>query len=97
MFKIYLTDEALKQVDVLKNNKGLLKRYKAVKKTLSLLKDNPRHPGLQTHEYKYFSQSMGVKIFEAYAGQNTPAAYRVFWYYGPDRKEITVISIISHP
>lgn len=97
MFKIYLTDEAQKQYDALKEDKGLAKRYKAVQKTLSLLNNNPRHPSLQTHEYSRLSQTVGIKIFEAYAEQNTPAAYRVFWYYGPNRQEITVIAITPHP
>jgi hypothetical protein len=37
------------------------------------------------------------KIFEAYAEQSTPAAYRIFWYYGPGNKQITVIAITPHP
>lgn len=97
MFKIFLTEEAQKQYDGLKNNKGLQKRYKAVQKTLNLLKDNPRHPSLNTHEYSKLSQDLGVKIFEAYAQQNTPTAYRVFWYYGPNQKEITIVAITPHP
>lgn len=97
MFKIYLTQEAQNQYQALKKNKGLQKRFKALKKTLILLKDNPRHPGLNTHEYSQLSKTMGMKIFEAYAEQNTPAAYRIFWYYDPNKKEITVITITAHP
>ncbi len=37
------------------------------------------------------------KIFEAYAEQSTPAAYRIFWYYGPEKDQITVVAIIPHP
>ncbi|MCC2667186.1 MAG: hypothetical protein K0R24_1679 [Gammaproteobacteria bacterium] len=36
-------------------------------------------------------------IFEAYAENNTPAAYRIFWHYGPEKKDITIIAITSHP
>ncbi len=97
MFKIYLTEGARDQYENLKNSKGLQKRYKAVKKTLVLLKNNPRHPGLNTHEYSKLSKDIGIKILEAYAEQNTPAAYRIFWYYGPHKKEITVIAITPHP
>jgi hypothetical protein len=45
------------------------------------------------------------EIFEAYAQQNTSAAYRVFWRYEDDEKDnkenripvITVIAITPHP
>jgi len=97
MFKLYFTDEVQKQYDALKKDKGLKKRYKAVKGALFYLKTNPRHPSLQTHEFTSLTKFIGKKVFEAYAEQNTPAAYRIFWFYGPSKKEITIISIPSHP
>jgi len=39
----------------------------------------------------------GEKVFEAYAEQKTPAAYRVFWFYGPSRGKITIFAITPHP
>ena len=39
----------------------------------------------------------GEKIFEANAEQATPAAYRIFWYYGPDQNQVTIIAITPHP
>lgn len=97
MFQLYYTDEAQEQYDALKKDKGLKKRYNSVKNALSHLKRNPRHPSLQTHEFTGLTKLVGKKVFEAYAEQNTPAAYRIFWFYGPNKKEITVISITSHP
>ncbi len=40
---------------------------------------------------------VGEKVFEFYAEQNTPAAYRIFWHYGPGKGVITIIGISSHP
>jgi hypothetical protein len=97
LFDILITDEAREQLNRLKVNKGLSKRYKAVKKTLHLLSQNPRHPGLQTHEFTSLKGPKGEKVFEAYAEQSTPAAYRIFWHYGPGNKEITIIAITPHP
>lgn len=97
MFDIFLTDEAGEQLDSLRIDKGLSKRYKAVKKAIQFLSHNPRHPGLQTHEFTSLNGPKGEKIFEAYAEQATPAAYRIFWYYGPKEKQITIISITPHP
>ncbi|MEM4721956.1 MAG: hypothetical protein QXT73_07865 [Candidatus Methanomethylicaceae archaeon] len=97
MFDIFLTHEAGEQLERLKIDKGLAKRYKAVRKALHFLSQNPRHPGLRTHEFTSLKGPKGEKIFEAYAEQDTPAAYRIFWYYGPSEKQITIISITSHP
>ncbi|GAB4415527.1 MAG: hypothetical protein OHK0032_11680 [Thermodesulfovibrionales bacterium] len=97
MFDILLTDEAKEQLNRLKTDKGLAKRYNAVKKTIQFLSQNPRHPGLQTHEFTSLKGPKGEKVFEAYAEQSTPAAYRIFWYYGPGNKEITIIAITPHP
>ena len=60
-------------------------------------KHNPRHPSLQTHKFTSLKGPGGEEIFESYAEQNTPAAYRVFWYYGPEKSQITVIAITAHP
>jgi hypothetical protein len=97
LFNILLTDEAKEQLSSLKADKGLFKQYNAVKKTLQFLSSNPRHPSLQTHEFTTLKGPKGEKVFEAYAEQATPAAYRVFWYYGPKENQITVITITPHP
>ena len=70
-----------------------------MQKTLKLLRENPRHQGLQTHEYRSLEHPFSAteKVFEAYAQDQTPGAYRVFWCYGPGRGEMTIIAITPHP
>ena len=97
MFEIAWTREAEKTYRLLKSDASQKKRYNAVKKTIKFLIENPRHNSLQTHEYFSLRGPNGEKVFEAYAEQKTPAAYRVFWYYGPSRGIITIIAITSHP
>jgi len=97
MFTIYITEQAKQQLNALKNDRGLNKRYKAVKKALYLLAENPRHKSLQTHEFTSLKGPQGEKIFEAYAEQATPAAYRIFWYYGPEKDQITILAVVKHP
>lgn len=73
--------------------------FKQVVKCLDLLASNPKHPGLQTHEYRSLEhpyESDG-KVFEAYVQNRTPGAYRLFWCYGPDKGQITVLAITPHP
>ena len=97
MFEIFLTDQAGKQLNNLKTDKGLSKRYKAVKKAIQYLSKNPRHPSLNTHEFTTLKGIGGGKVFEAYAEQDTPAAYRIFWHYDPSKNQITIIAITPHP
>ena len=52
----------------------------AISKALFTASD-PRHPGLKTHEFTSLKGPNGEKVFEAYAEQSTPSAYRIFWYY----------------
>ncbi len=77
-------------------SEGLLKQ---VAKTVLLLSNNPRHSGLNTHEYDSIVNPFDKKkkVFEAYAQNQTPGAYRVFWCYGPESKQITIIAITPHP
>lgn len=73
--------------------------FKQVHKTIEHLLANPKHPGLQTHEYRSLENpyKKGEKVFEAYAQHRTPTAFRVFWCYGPAKDELTIIAITPHP
>ena len=73
------------------------KKHKKVLKTLGLMEANIRHPGLHTHEYGELKGPNGEKVFEAYVKNNTPSAYRIFWHYGPNKDQISIILITQHP
>ena len=96
-FVLKFTLVAKETLKELKKKPYLKKRYNAVVKTLRFLRNNPRHPGLNTHEFTSLKGPKGEKVFVAYAEQNTPAAYRVFFYYGTLKGEITIIAITPHP
>jgi hypothetical protein len=97
LFEIFWTHQSQSDFNRLNSDPSLQKRYKAVKKTIQLLASDPHHNSLQTHEFSSLKGPHGEKVIEAYAEQNTPAAYRVFWYYGPSKDQITVIAITRHP
>jgi len=73
--------------------------FKQVRKCIFLLQQNPTPPGLQTHEFSSIPNpyKKEQKVSEAYAQQKTPGAYRVFWCYGPQKGDITIIAITQHP
>ncbi len=96
-FNLIFSDDANEDMDELESDRSLLKRLKAVNKTLAYLQNNPHHPSLNTHKYQAISGLNGEEIFEAYAENNTPAAYRIFWHYGPGQNNITILAITVHP
>jgi hypothetical protein len=76
--------------------------FKQVDKAIDLLLANPRHPSLVTHKYSDLSHidpksGKEFEVFEAYAQNKTPGAYRIFWSYGPGKGEITIVNITPHP
>ena len=96
-FILKFTPQGEADLKSLEEDKSLLKRLKAVRKALGYLDTNPRHPGLNTHKYTSLSGPNGEEVFEAYAENKTPAAFQIFWFYGPEKKEITIIAITPHP
>lgn len=96
-FDLFFTVQAGTDLDRLEADLALQKRLKAVRKALGYLETNPHHPGLNTHKYSSLQGAQGEEIFEAYAENNTPAAYRIFWHYGPEKNAITIIAITKHP
>ena len=71
--------------------------FKKLVKALGYLQENPRHNSLASHEIDDLTRKHGLKIFQSYLENNTPAAGRLFWAYGPDKGEITVLAIEPHP
>jgi len=96
-FSLLLSDIAEQQYNELQSNNALSKRLKAVQKALGFLEKNPRHPSLNTHKYSSISGANDEEIFEAYAENHTPTAYRIFWHYGVGKNIITIIAITPHP
>ena len=71
--------------------------FQKLGKALAFLSQNPRHPGLASHEIDDLTRKYGIKIFQSYLENRTPAAGRLFWAYGPDKGDITVLAIEPHP
>ena len=86
-----------KKNDSGKASKDEKSQYKKIGKALALLSNNPRHPGLSSHEISQLTKRYGIKVWESYLENKKPAAGRVFWVYGPDKNDITVIGIEPHP
>ena len=73
------------------------KFFKKLVKAFGYLAENPRHNRLASHEIDDLIRKYGFKIFQSYLENNTPSAGRIFWAYGPDKRDITVLAIEPHP
>src|SRR5712672_2787431 len=78
-------------------DKDEAKFFKKLVKALGYLQANPRHNSLASHEIDDLTRKYGLKIFQSYLENKTPAAGRLFWAYGPDQGDITVLAIEPHP
>ena len=78
-------------------NKDDVILHKKLGKALLGLSKNPRHPGLESHEISSLSKRYGMKVWQSYLENKTPKAGRIFWVYGPNRMDITIIGLEPHP
>ena len=104
MFQIYLKGQAEELFDSLAQkviegtfNKDDAELYKKIRKALLQLEVNPRYPGLNSHEIDVLSKKYKVRIWESYLENKRSGARRIFWIYGPESQEITIIAIEKHP
>ena len=93
-FRLRFTSQAKEDYDNLPARK-----LRKVQRALGFLQANPRHPSLNTHLYSGYENPFYASepVFEAYAENRTPGAYRIFWCYGPGQGEIAIIAITRHP
>ena len=102
--KIKFTPTADAQYAALEKVPSNAALFEQVRKAIGFLEVDPYHPGLHTHEFTSLAGVNGEKVFEAYAQNNTPGAYRIFSHYGPDEIQgkkrtpvITLFAITRHP
>ena len=74
-----------------------VKQFNKIGKALYYLSQNPRHPGLHSHEISSLTARFGQKVWESYLENNKPAEGRLFWTYGPGKGHITILAIEPHP
>lgn len=105
MFKIHMGipemkafwDELQSKNDSGKATKKEQDEYKKIGKALVLLANDPRHPGLNSHDIPSLTARYGERVWVSYLENNTPSAGRIFWVYGPNQGNITIIAIEPHP
>lgn len=79
----------------IKKNEELL--YKKWGNALKKLSENPNYPALNTHEIPPLSKRYKLKDWQSYLENNTSKAMRMYWVYGPNKNDITIIGLEPHP
>ena len=99
MPKLLFSPKAAEQLKRLEEDLGLAKKLKVVRSTLGKMERGLRYPGLHTHEYYALDCPHGEKLFEAYAENKTPSAYRIFFCFmpRPHIDTILIVAISPHP
>lgn len=78
-------------------NKKDAELYKKWCAALKKLAQDPHYPGLNTHDIEPLSKRYGLRVWESYLENRKSGARRMFWVYGPDKMEITIIGLEPHP
>ena len=90
-------DELEKKI---KDNTASKKEITLFKKLVSCFKKlalDSKYPSLCTHDIEVLTKRYGIKVWQSYFENNKPAAGRVFWVYGPNKSDITIIGLEPHP
>ena len=69
--RLTFTDEAARTLKEMERRKD--PKLKEARRTLGLMENDLRHPGLRTHEFSSLSGPDGEKVFESYVENRTPA------------------------
>jgi hypothetical protein len=97
-FKLLYNPPAVAELTKLTLDGSLKGRERAVKKALAHLEQNPRHPGLHTHKMKGQRCPHDGDLWQAYAENKRPGAYRITFCYPPGVPDtILIVDIMVHP
>jgi len=92
-FTLFFTPSAQVDLDSIADPK----RAKRVRNTLAKLAADPGYQGLATHRYEAFGKVHSKPVWESYVENRTSGAWRIWWAYGPERGQITILMIGPHP
>lgn len=106
MYELRFTDDAGETLEQLRiGGAATSTKLKKVRKALAMLQQDPRYPGLHSHQYESFPHYSDEKVWDSYVENHTASAWRIYWMYGPNEKTeqgdavhvVTVLVIGPHP
>jgi hypothetical protein len=95
VLSLEFTKSASTALDALKRDPSKAAAAKAVQRALAKLEQNPSHPGLHVKARKGETCPHGKTLYQAYAQNKAPGAYRIYFCYAPLRT-LLIVTITSH-
>ncbi len=96
-YKLQITSELKELLKLLSQNPAKAGLEYQLKAAITKIAHDPRYKGLNSHKYESLNERYGQEIWESYVQNNTPGAWRLFWFYGPEKDEITLVLATPHP
>lgn len=97
-FRLIYSPQAESVLEELRAKAQYARKLKKVKKALAFLeRQGPSYPGLQTHPMESIPGPNGKTLYQSYVENRTPSAWRIWWIYGPEEDQISVVTIGPHP
>jgi hypothetical protein len=96
-FSLRLTDTVRAQIKAVSENPAQAGLEFQLKAAITKLVHDPKFKGLNSHKYDYLNDRYGQDVWESYVQNNTPGAWRIFWFYGLRKDEITLVLATPHP
>ena len=96
-FKLQITDELREHLKSISQNPAMAGLEFQLKAAITKIAHDSRYKGLNSHKYESLNDRYGQEIWESYVQNNTPGAWRLFWFYGPEKDEITLVLATPHP
>ncbi len=96
-YRLILTDTARAQIKAVSENPAQAGLEFQLKAAIAKLVHDPKFKGLNSHKYDSLNDRYGKEVWESYVQNNTPGAWRIFWFYGPGKDEVTLVLATPHP
>jgi len=84
VYKLRAADEVQRALDALERANSA--KHKKVCKALEQLASDPHHNSLQSHRFHSETGPNGEPMWQAYAENKTPSAWRILFYYPAPRQ-----------
>ena len=90
-FRLHLTETIREQIKAVSQDPAQAGLEFQLKAAITKLAHHPKFKGLNSHKYDSLNERYGKEVWESYVQNNTPGAWRLFWFYGVGKDEITLV------